>query len=173
MHTLSKRCLLIFVLGLLAAGCGRVLNPPAGSSPEGTAAADSSYRLASEPAGAKDVKVARNDAKDMEEVVIVGRVGGDQNPWVEGLAAFTIVDLSLKPCEEGCQTPWDYCCDTDLLPSSKAMVKIVDAQGRTIANDSRSLLGIKESQTVVVRGKAKRDEAGNLTVLGDGVFVRP
>ena len=24
-------------------------------------------------------------------------------PWVAGIAAFTIVDLSLKPCEEGCK----------------------------------------------------------------------
>lgn len=52
------------------------------------------------------------------------------------------------------------------------MVKIVDASGKPVATDARKLLGIKELQTVVVHGVAKRDESGNLTVLADGVFVR-
>ena len=133
----------------------------------------SSYRLASEPAGALDVKAARTSAGDGEDVAVVGRIGGDEKPWVEGVAAFTIVDLSLKPCADGCATPWDYCCDLDKLPEAKAMVKVVDSEGKTAAADSRQLLGVKEMQTVVVHGKAKRDEVGNLTILADGVFVRP
>ena len=64
-------------------------------------------------------------------------------------------------------------CELGDLPTSKALVKIVDDQGRTVAVDSRKLLGVKELQTVVSRGKAKRDEAGNLTILASGVFVRP
>ena len=52
------------------------------------------------------------------------------------------------------------------------MVKIVDASGKTVAMDAKKSLGLKELQTVVVRGRAKRDETGNLTVLADGVFVR-
>jgi hypothetical protein len=39
--------------------------------------------------------------------------------------------------------------------------------------DARELLGVKELQTVVVKGKAKRDEQGNLTVLASGVYPRP
>jgi hypothetical protein len=34
------------------------------------------------------------------------------------------------------------------------------------------MLGLTELQTVVVRGKAKRDEAGNLAVHLNGIFVR-
>ncbi len=52
------------------------------------------------------------------------------------------------------------------------MVKVVDDGGKTVATDARKLLGLKELQTVVVRGRAKRDEAGNVTVLADGIFVR-
>jgi hypothetical protein len=120
------------------------------------------------------VNVARKDAKDADEVTLVGRIGGDANPWVEGQAAFLIVDSALQPCkdEEGCPTPWDYCCSMDLLPENKAMVKVVDSSGKTVATDARQLLGIKELQTVVVHGRAKRDEGGNLTVLADGIFVR-
>jgi hypothetical protein len=54
-----------------------------------------------------------------------------------------------------------------------ATVKFVDANGKTIESDARQLLGLKELQSVVVKGKAQRDEAGNLTVLASGVFVQP
>jgi hypothetical protein len=53
------------------------------------------------------------------------------------------------------------------------MIKVVDAAGGTVEQDARKLLGVKELQTVVVKGKAKRDEAGNLTVLATGVFIMP
>jgi hypothetical protein len=157
----------------IIAGCGA--SPPqtttAAPSEEGAA-----YRLASEPAGAKGVRHVRADAKDDEEITVVGRIGGDTSPWIEGQAAFLVVDTALKPCNEkdddACPTPWDYCCDSDLLPEHKAMIKVVDANGKTVATDARKLLGLKELQTVVVHGRAKRDETGNLTVLADGVFVR-
>jgi hypothetical protein len=152
-------------------GCGgNSSSPTAGSpSPEGTA-----YKLAEEPGGVLGVHDAREESKDDEQIAVVGRIGGDANPWVEGQAAFLIVDPSMQPCkaDEGCPTPWDYCCDADQLAENKAMVKVVDASGKTVATDARKLLGLKELQTVVVRGRAKRDEAGNLTVLAEGVFVR-
>ena len=162
------------VLGLvgLLAGCGGTSAPPQ----EKASAEGAAYRLTSAPEGAKGVKAVKDDSKDGEDVVVEGRIGGETNPWVEGQAAFLVVDKALKPCNEkdddGCETPWDYCCDTDLLPEQKAMVKIVDSKGKTVSTDARKLLGVKELQTVVVRGKAKRDDAGNLTVLADGVFVR-
>lgn len=161
------------ILGLagMLAGCGTSSPPPGKPSAEGAA-----FRLTTAPEGAKGVKAVKDDSKDGDDVVIEGRIGGDTNPWVEGQAAFLVVDNSLKPCNEkdddACETPWDYCCDTDLLPGCKAIVKIVDAKGKTVSTDARKLLGVKELQTVVVRGKAKRNDAGNLTVLADGVFVR-
>lgn len=153
------------------AGCGTSATPPNAAAPSAEGAA---YRLATEPAGAKGVKEARADAKDEEEVTLVGRIGGEADPWVEGQAAFVVMDSVLKPCgaDEGCPTPWDCCCDPNLSPETKALVKIVDGSGKTVATDAKKLLGLKELQTVVVRGRTKRDEAGNLTVLADGVFVR-
>ncbi|HEX5104648.1 MAG TPA: hypothetical protein VFV87_12595 [Pirellulaceae bacterium] len=154
-------------------GCGASATAPANNS---ASAEGSAYRLDVEPADAKDVKAAKEVIKDEEEITLVGRVGGDVNPWIEGQAAFLIVDRALKPCNEkdddACPTPWDYCCDADSLPEHKAMVKVVDGSGKTVSTDARKLLGLKELQTVVVHGKAKRDDAGNLTVLADGVFVR-
>jgi hypothetical protein len=54
-----------------------------------------------------------------------------------------------------------------------ATIKFVDDQGQTIATDARDLLGVKELQRVTVRGRAKRDEAGNLTVLASGIHIQP
>ena len=38
--------------------------------------------------------------------------------------------------------------------------------------DAKELLSVKELSTVVVKGKAKRDDAGNLTVHASGVYVK-
>src|SRR5205807_3311154 len=149
--------------------------PPAANAP---AADGTKYLLAEEPSGAKPVKEVRQAAKDGDEVVIVGRIGGSAKPWVAGRAGFQIVDPSFKPCNEkgddACTTPWDYCCDAkEDLVQGMAMVRVVDAGGQTVAADARQLLGLKELDTVVVRGQAKRDERGNLTVLAAGVHRRP
>lgn len=156
-------------LGCLLAGCGEATGPA-------QSAADSKFLLTAEPAGAQDVKAARAAVNDGDEVVVVGRIGGEEDPWVAGAAAFSIVDRSLKPCNErpgdNCEKPWDYCCDTDLLPSHRVLVKVVDANGKLVSTDARKLLAVKELETVVVRGKAQKDEAGNVTVLATGVFVK-
>ena len=164
------------VIGALTAGCtGGDKGSGQAGEPKGPSAAGAKYVLASEPAGAKPVKAVRSDAKDGDPVVIVGHIGGDKKPWVEGRASFWIVDPSIKPCppDEGCPTPWDCCCEPkETLRQAMATIKFVDEQGQTVAVDARELLGLKESQTVVVQGKAKRDEQGNLTVLAEGLYVR-
>ena len=38
--------------------------------------------------------------------------------------------------------------------------------------DARELLKVKELSTVVVKGKAQRDDVGNLTVIASGVYVK-
>jgi hypothetical protein len=176
MIRLAKRWSILALAGVLAAGCGQ------GSAPTGPTAdagkTGEKYLLVREPAGARGVKEARQEARDGDEVAVVGRIGGDVKPWVEGRAAFWIVDPSMKSCKEteddNCPTPWDYCCTPRSdLARVMATVKVVDDQGQTVAVDARQLLGLKELQTVVVHGRAKRDDKGNLTVLADGLFVRP
>ncbi|MFN0017589.1 MAG: hypothetical protein ACKVP0_04965 [Pirellulaceae bacterium] len=172
------RYMLLSLIAVAAglAGCGTsgdLSKPGANSAP---AVPDARYVLSEEPAEAKTVIEARKDAKDGDDVTITGRIGGDIDPWVKGRAAFLIVDPSLVPCSEiegdTCKTPWDYCCDTDRLAECKATIKFVDQSGQTLATDARQLLGVKELQRVTIRGKAKRDEAGNLTVLARGIYVK-
>ncbi|MGZ0169830.1 MAG: hypothetical protein ACKVHE_09750 [Planctomycetales bacterium] len=162
----------------LAAGCSEESSTTTTSTTTAPEAAidGSRFLLNEEPAAAATVIEARENSEDGQDIVLVGRIGGSVNPWVKGRAAFSIVDPSLKACSDipgdECKIPWDYCCETHKLPTSTALVKFVDDDGRPLKADARELLSLKELQTVVVRGKAKRDEAGNLTVLADGLFVR-
>ncbi|MEX2188036.1 MAG: hypothetical protein WD875_14620 [Pirellulales bacterium] len=166
----------VVLLSLVAAGCGSSgggeANSSSGSSPDGK-----KYLLAEEPKGGQDVIKTRETSKDGDDVVVIGRIGGQENPWLDGMAGFRIVDSSLKACSDvpgdSCETPWDYCCETDKLATGAALVKVVDAEGKVVKSDAKTLLGAKELQTVVVAGKAKRDEAGNLTVLAKGIYIRP
>ena len=136
----------------------------------------SKFILTSEPDGAGDVIRVREEAGDGDDIVVVGRIGGSSDPWIAGRAAFSIVDGSLKACSDipgdNCPKPWDYCCETPNLPSAMALVKVVDEQGETVKADAKGLLGVQELSTVVVKGKAKRDDAGNLTILASGIFVK-
>lgn len=99
---------LVFAAPLaLLVGCGTQA-PPAAPTVNASAAG-TAYLLSTEPAAALSVKQARADAKDAEQVTLVGRIGGDTNPWIDGQAAFLIVDSALKPCNEqhddACPTP--------------------------------------------------------------------
>lgn len=168
-----KRGLLVVLFALVGMiGCGGSEDPAASSAAgpgEGTA-----FLASSEPAGAVAVGEARKSAKDQQDVVLVGRIGGSEKPFVDGIAAFTIVDPKVPYCheDEGCPTPWDYCCEQNQVKENIATVKVVDVKGTPVAKDARELLGVKELSVVVVQGKAQRDAEGNLSVLADQVFVK-
>ena len=136
---------------------------------------DSALLLKEEPMGAVDVLALRKDVEDQQDVVVVGRIGGRVNPWVNGTAVFPIVDRSLTPCNEiegdTCKTPWDYCCESN-LPKATVLVMLVDDKGKVLKQDPRESLPVKELQTVVIQGKAKRDPAGNVTILASRIHIR-
>ncbi|NIP85451.1 MAG: hypothetical protein GTO03_07770 [Planctomycetales bacterium] len=52
------------------------------------------------------------------------------------------------------------------------MIQIVDPQGTLVKTDARELLAVTELDTVVVSGKAQRDEAGNLTILARKLYLK-
>lgn len=169
---MSKWNLGFLIAGALAGGVSGCSRENTTSTARPTL--NSAYIASSEPQGAVAVGDARHSAKDEQEIVLVGRIGGSAAPFVDGVAAFTIVDSKVPHCtaEEGCPTPWDYCCEQDQVKDNIAVVKVVDAQGKPVSQDARALLGVKELSTVVVRGKAKRDADGNLALLADQVYVK-
>lgn len=134
------------------------------------------YLLTSQPADPLEVKELLGQAKDGDQVMVIGRIGGEKDPWVEGLAMFNLVDSSLVPCNEipgdKCPFPWDYCCDPNVA-ASRTLVEIVDKNGKTVAEDARRLLSVTELQTIVVKGTARKDGDGNVTLIATGIFVKP
>ena len=173
MSPLKSIAALAITAGLVA-GCAESPESGDGSATAATATApDAAYLMSEKPADAQGVGAARESVKDEEEVTLVGRVGGSGKPFVDGLAAFTIVDPQVPYCapDEGCPTPWDYCCTQDQVKDNIATVKVVGADGKPVAKDAKGLLGVKELDTVIVRGKARRDDAGNLVVLAEKVYV--
>jgi hypothetical protein len=160
------------VIGLTISmvGCGK---SETAHTVESTSVA-SQYVAEAEPNGAVPVGEARQSVEDEQTITLVGTIGGSSEPFVDGIAAFTIVDSKVPYCapDEGCPTPWDYCCTQDQVKDNIATVKVVDKGGNPVAEDARGLLGVKELSTVVVKGKAIRDEQGNLTIAASEVFVR-
>ncbi|MCA9150397.1 MAG: hypothetical protein KDA92_13895 [Planctomycetales bacterium] len=159
---------------MLVVGCGTSDVDESAAAPQSSADAKP-FVATTEPADAIPVGTARELVQGEQEVTLVGRIGGSSEPFVDGLAAFTIVDPKVPHCsaDEGCPTPWDYCCTQDQVKGNIATVKVVDDSGKVVSGDARQLLQVKELSTVVVHGKAKRDDQGNLTVAATHVFVRP
>src|SRR5690606_24144216 len=98
----------IFKLTLVLAlsGCASESAVDEATTTTGPTAEGAAYLLSGPPADARDVIDMREEAEDQEEVVVVGRIGGSHNPWVEGMAAFTLVDRSLPACSD---IPGDTC----------------------------------------------------------------
>lgn len=157
---------LVAAATLATTGCGT-------SAPVARQAVDPKYQLAAEPADAVEVLDAKDLAKDGEAVVVVGRVGGGVKPWIDGRAAFLLVDTRILPtCKDGekCDENCPGCAEAMLQAST--MVKFLGSDGKVMPIDARELLGVKEQQTVVIRGVANRDKAGNVSIAAEKIFVR-
>lgn len=160
----------------MSIGCGSATESPAAASSSVANIDASQYRLEAEPDGAVGVIAARESADDGAPIVLVGRVGGSARPWVDGRAAFTLLDASMSVVAEGEDSGEDELCTGDCCALERqgctTLVKVVDSQGKLVPVDSRELLGLKESDMVVVQGTAQKDKTGNFVMLAKGVFVR-
>jgi len=158
-------------------GCGEATESTAVAASATAADIDGSqFLLEEEPLGAVGVIIARESAEDGEPLVLVGRIGGAANPWIDGRAAFTLLDASMSVVAEGeddgdGELCMGDCCATERLDCT-TLVKIVDEQGKLVPVDSRKLLGLSEADMVVLKGTAKKDKSGNFVMLARGVYVR-
>ena len=172
---MNRRNTTWLVLTVSAMALASLLLGKATLAAESEPASEKGYLLKEEPKDAKAVVAVRKEGKNGEDVVIVGRIGGRKNPWIKGAAAFSIVDEAIKSCDQipgdTCPTPWDYCCEVG-LPQKTVLVTFVDDAGKVVKKDARQLLKVKELQTVVVKGKVKRDKTDNVSIQATNVFVR-
>lgn len=124
------------------------------------------------PSNFVGVAHARTTANNGDEVVVEGRL----KDFNTGKAAFTMVDGSIKSCLEegdGCKTPWDYCCASPAkLRDNTATVKLVDAQGKLLDGNLKGVNKLDNLTTVVVQGRAEKDEAGNLAIAAANVYIK-
>lgn len=168
-----------FMLLLLAgvSGCGQQTVQATVDTRNTPVIDKSKYILTEEPDGAVGVIIAREDAKDHDDIVLVGRIGGRKDPWIDGRSAFTVIDAAMSVVADGAESGDGELCMDDCCASLRAecttLVKIVDEQGKPLPIDARVLLGAKETDMVVVKGKVQRDdEQGTFTIAASGVYVR-
>ena len=135
------------------------------------------YLLADEPEGVQGIVAVREEIQEGETYVLFGRVGGIDDPWSPGKAAFVIadpvalmeLDADGHDCKDGCA----FCKHKKGHPSKHlAMVRVVDDAGNVVRIDARKLLELDVDDMVVVRGKVSIDKLGNMIVNADGVHVR-
>ncbi len=164
------------ILLTIAAGCSR----QSSESAQNPVPADfdvSRYLLSEEPAGAMGVIEAREKTQNDEPVVLVARIGGSKTPWIDGRAAFMVIDAGMILVADGTDAAegeicLDSCC-ASLLTDCTTLVKIVDAEGKVVPVDARQMLKADVNDMIVIRGKITRDEEqGTFAVLADGVHVR-
>lgn len=172
-----KMCLSAAAMLLtVAAGCSQQSSENA-YNPSPTDIDVSRYILAEEPAGAMGVIEAREKAQNDEPVVLVARIGGSKTPWIDGRAAFMVIDAGMTLVADGTDSGegeicLDSCC-ASLLTDCTTLVKIVDADGQVVPVDARQMLKADVNDMIVIRGKINRDnDQGSFAVLADGVHVR-
>jgi hypothetical protein len=173
------RCaLLAVVFSILSAiGCGSDSSANVNHALPASVSVDrAKYLLAEEPDGAVGVIEAREAAADGQSIVVVGKIGGAPNPWIEGRAAFVLLDASKTVVADGAECCDGEICMDDCCAADRAacttLVKVVDDSGKVLAVDARQLLEATGDELVVVRGKVSKDAEGNFVVLADGVHVR-
>jgi hypothetical protein len=163
----APRSLVTSLLGLaLLPACG---GEPAPAAPPGapTAVAGASrFALASEPGPATSVLAAKASG-EAAEVVVTGRV----KELVPGFAAFTLVDVSIPPCpdEEGCPTPWDFCCFSSDKVAAATLPVAARAKGEVV---EASIPELRLLDLVVVRGALSKAADGVVRLEATGWFRR-
>jgi hypothetical protein len=123
----------------------------------------------------QDVRERVEASNESDQILVLGKIGGVENPWSKGRAGFVMIDPAVAADHDT-----ENCTDAD-CPHCKrarerkklqatALVEFV-ADGKVVPIDARTLFRLKEGQTVVVRGRAKLND-DNLVIEADGLYVR-
>lgn len=154
---------------------------PNQAPPDAGGALPDAVRVAKAPAGtAVGVGALKKSAKEGDEVVLRGIVGGAVDPFVAGRAVMTVADpTAITHCaamdmgKDGCKTPWDYCCTPrEELLANTATVRVAGPDGRPMKAGLKGWKGVEPLKTVVVRGVVgPRPDPAVLVVDAREIFV--
>ncbi len=168
-------CAMMVIGAAGLAGCGG--SEPSAQAPAASSELPAGFFLASEPGGAAFVEEVKKGAKAGDEVVIRGRIGGSESPFVENRAVFTIVGPGIKSCldmeeKDHCATPWDYCCESgEDIAAHSATIRVVDAGGAPVRASVKGKGGTKELSDVVVKGKVAQAQGAVLVIHATAMYV--
>lgn len=148
-------------------------------APEATPATlPAGVMLEQAPEGALEVVAAKESAKEGDELVVRGRIGGGKHPFVNNRAVFQLADASIPTCDEkgsdGCPTPWDYCCEPkDQVAAKSITVQVADESGKPLALNLDMPDGLQPKDTVIVKGKvANKPNDVTMIVNASGIYVQ-
>lgn len=165
------RCLALAACGLIAC-CGK---PESVAAPEPDGAPPSARLgevLAATPEGEPGaIHLVRMTAQPGDPVTVRGRVMGNASPFVEGRAAFILGDPEvLTSCDEipgdGCESPWDACCDSpeDKLRGT-ATIQVIDAGGQVLQEGIEGRGGVEKLASLTVSGTVAEGSSPAVLVI--------
>lgn len=169
---------LSMIAAFLLSGCDpgdETANSPATGTAE--PALPEGLVLASAPQGARSVAEVRASAQEGDQVVVRGVVGGREEPMAGNRAILTLLDETVKTCdqnpEDGCETPWDACCEPqELIAANSATVQVVDANGSPLKTGLGGIASLAPLSRVVVTGTFHPSPDGKSAVINaTGIHV--
>ena len=133
-----------------------------------------------QPSGdVQDVAAAKKAVSDGDKVLVRGKVGGGTDPLADNRAMLTLLDTSVKTCDElpgdACKTPWDACCEpAETIAAGSATVQVNGADGKPLKATLEGAGGIKPLTKLIVAGTARKPAGGDALVIeASEIYVVP
>lgn len=130
--------------------------------------------LRESPEGGRPVIEAKKGVQPGDEIVVRGRVGGAKRPFVNNRAIFRIVGEGPMACteDEGCPTPWDFCCvPRDELRQHAATIQVSNESGGPLRTAIKGRGGIEELTDLTIVGSVVTANRNALVVRATGIYV--
>jgi len=168
----SNLPILLLATALIVTGCDE--NAPSTSTNTPQASVQSGWKLDAMPEGAQPVAQAKVNAKEGEQITLVGRIGGRSEPITASSGLFIVMDPAIPSCadnpEDNCAKPWDYCCETqETITANAATIQIRDAEGSPVVLAEGELEPL--SRVTIVGTVAPRPNSNTLVVYATGLYV--
>jgi len=169
-----KAILIPFTCAMLLACGNEAPKAQLAPLPAASAAIPAALFVAADIPGPKPIAEIKKTAKAGDTVVIRGRVGGKETPFVDGAAVVSLVDVAtVISC--GAMPPphirWDYCCTPeDELVASLATLKVADASGNPLMVSLKGSHGLAEFDLLTVKGKVLSVDGQNLIIAPEAIY---
>lgn len=169
---------LAIATGLMLIGCGETGTPTPEPSALPSRSDAAKWKLTDAPTDAIGVALVKGSSSQGDRVAVLGKIGGRMEPISPESGVFIIMDTAIPSCadmdmgDEGCSTPWDYCCELpETITTNAATVQLRNASGEPIALEDGDLSPL---DTVIVVGEVgPRANEQIMVILATGVYKVP